>query len=191
MPVDVPVDAPVDAPVDVPVHAPVDAGRRGARFGSRSRPGTWTGPAPVVSTNAVNRVLLTLCVALTLTPYAAAQGGYYNGVDTSSAAALRASLHALIDDHTRIPYTSSATDTWDVLELAQQDPQNAARILDVYRNRSFVKVGGGNTNYEREHVWPKSYGFPDDDGMNMPYTDCHMLWLCDGGYNSARSNLPS
>src|SRR5688572_26791512 len=119
-----------------------------------------------------------------------AQGTYYNGVDTSSQAALRASLHALIDDHTRIPYTAASTDTWVVLELAQQDPANAARILDIYRNRSFVKVGGGNTNYEREHVWPKSYGFPDDDGMNMPYTDCHMLWLCDGGYNGARSNLP-
>ncbi len=135
-------------------------------------------------------MLRTLSLALALTPIAAAQGSYYNGVDTSSATALRTSLHTLIDDHTRIPYTASATDTWNVLELAQQDPQNAARILDVYRNRSFAKVGGGNTSYEREHVWPKSYGFPDDDGMNMPYTDCHMLWLCDGGYNSSRSNLP-
>jgi len=138
----------------------------------------------------LQQLVRALTLAFALCGVAVAQGAYYNGVDTSSQAALRASLHALIDDHTRVPYTASSTDTWVVLELAQQDPANAARILDVYRNRSFAKVGGGNPNYEREHVWPKSYGFPDDDGMNMPYTDCHMLWLCDGGYNSARSNLP-
>jgi len=137
--------------------------------------------------NALCALALTVFVALSP---ALAQGTYYANVDTSSAATLRVTLHTLIDDHTRFPYTASSTDTWNVLELAQQDPANAGRILDIYRNRSFVKVGGGNASYEREHVWPKSYGFPDDDGLNMPYTDCHMLWLCDGGYNGARSNIP-
>lgn len=31
--------------------------------------------------------------------------GYYTGVDTSSASALRATVHAIIDDHIRYPYT--------------------------------------------------------------------------------------
>jgi len=111
---------------------------------------------------------------------------YYNSVDTSSAATLRSTLHAVIDDHTRFPYTSGSTDTWDILKLADEDPNNSSRILDVYRNASYAKASGGNSNYNREHVWPNSYGFPNDGGTNYPYTDCHHLFLCDIGYNSAR-----
>ncbi len=116
--------------------------------------------------------------------------GYYDGVDDSSQVNLRATLHGVIDDHTAFPYTSSGTDTWDILEEAMQDPANSGRILDVYHNQSIAKQGGGNPFYDREHTWPKSYGFPDLDAQNTPYTDCHMLWLCDGSYNSSRSNKP-
>lgn len=123
---------------------------------------------------------------------AAAQAppGYYDTVDTSNPQALRLTLHEVIDDHQRFPYTSSSTDTWDILELAQQDPGDPSRIIDVYRNRSYTKIGGGVGPYNREHSWPKSYGFPDDNSSNYPYTDCHQLFLCDSGYNSARSNKP-
>jgi hypothetical protein len=41
--------------------------------------------------------------------------GYYDTVDDSSPQALRTSLHEIIDDHKRYPYTSSLTDTWDIL----------------------------------------------------------------------------
>ncbi len=119
---------------------------------------------------------------------AAPPAGYYDTVDTSSPAALRASLHAIIQVSVKIPYTASSTDTWDVLEQADQDPLNPAHILDVYRNRSYAKYGGGNNYYNREHTWPKSYGFPDDGPSNKPYTDCHHLFLCDIGYNSDRGN---
>ena len=103
--------------------------------------------------------------------------GYYVTVDTANAASLRLTLHDLIDDHTRFPYTSTATDTWDVLESADEDPANSDNILDVYRNRSFEKFGGGTGPYNREHSWPKSYGFPDDNSTNYPYTDCHHVVL--------------
>ncbi len=116
--------------------------------------------------------------------------GYYNSVDTSDPSAMRSTLHAVIDDHQRFPYTSGSTDTWDILELAQQDPSNSSRIIDVYKNESYSKQGGGNASYNREHTWPKSYGFPNDNASNYPYTDCHVLFLCDSGYNSARSNKP-
>lgn len=116
--------------------------------------------------------------------------GYYSGVDASSASRLRATLHAVIDDHQRFPYTSTATDTWDVLEFADEDPLDPGRILDVYENMSYPKFGGGNTYYSREHTWPKSYGFPTDGAGNYPYTDMHMLMLSDSGYNSARGNKP-
>lgn len=116
--------------------------------------------------------------------------GYYDTVDTSSAAALRSTLHDVIDDHQRFPYTSSATDTWNILELADEDPTDNGRILDVYRNASYAKEGGGNSFYNREHTWPSSYGFPNDNSSNYPFTDCHHLFLCDDGYNSSRSNKP-
>ncbi|MBD8526845.1 pre-peptidase C-terminal domain-containing protein [Pseudomarimonas arenosa] len=124
------------------------------------------------------------------TPASGGGSGYYAGVNTSSSSALRSSLHAIIDDHTRFPYSASTTDTWDVLEQADQDPLNSSRILDIYKNASYAKAGGGNDFYNREHTWPKSYGFPDDVPSNYPYTDMHMLMLSDSSYNSSRGNLP-
>ncbi|MGE3175343.1 MAG: endonuclease [Planctomycetota bacterium] len=129
---------------------------------------------------------------LALAPTLLGQGppGYYNPVNATSAATLRATLHAVIDDHQRFPYTAGSTDTWDILEDAQEDVTNASRILDIYRNGTYAKIGGGVGPYNREHSWPKSYGFPDDIPSNSPYTDCHQLFLSDDGYNTARSNRP-
>ena len=120
----------------------------------------------------------------------ASGSGYYGSVDTSNAQSLRTTLHDAIKDHTRYPYTSTSTDTWDILEFADQDPMNAGRIVDIYKNASYQKYGGGNTEYNREHSWPKSYGFTNDGSGNYPYTDTHMLFLSDSGYNSARGNKP-
>src|SRR4028119_1853630 len=121
---------------------------------------------------------------------AAPPAGYYDSVDPSSQTAIRSSIHATIDDHVKFPYTSSNTDTWNILELADEDPEDSGNILDVYENASYDKVGAGNSNYNREHVWPNSYGFPDDGPSNYPYSDCHMLFLSNIGYNSDRGNLP-
>ncbi len=116
--------------------------------------------------------------------------GYYDTVNTSTAATLRATVHAAIDDHTKIPYTATGTDTWIVVEAADTDPANSGRVLDVYLNASFPKYGAGNLDYNREHVWCKSFGFPNDGASNYPYTDCHHLFVCNDSYNSARNNKP-
>lgn len=133
-----------------------------------------------------------VAISLPLSAAALAQvpAGYYNSVDTTSAASLHQSLHQIIDDHQRFPYTSSSTDTWDILEQADQDPDNPNNVIDVYKNASYAKVGGGNSNYNREHSWPKSYGFPNDGSDNSAYTDAHHLFISDSGYNSSRSNKP-
>ena len=131
---------------------------------------------------------LVLVLSLALPVLADPPAGYYDSADTSTPEALRSSVHLIIDGHTKIPYTDSSTDTWDVLEQADVDPANSDRILDIYQNRSFSKHGGGNNDYNREHTWPKSYGFPDDGYSNKPYTDCHHLFLCDIGYNSDRGS---
>lgn len=131
-------------------------------------------------------------VALALLPamLAPIPPGYYDSVDASTAATLRATLHEVIDDHVRFPYTSGATDTWNILEYADEDPEDPSRILDVYLNDSILKFGGGTGPYNREHTWPNSYGFSDDGSTNYAYTDCHALFLSDGGYNSSRGNDP-
>ena len=116
---------------------------------------------------------------------------YYDNVDKSNPQALRDSLHEIIDDHTRFPYTSAATDTWDVLETADEDQDKPDNIITIYRNATFLKVHGGNNFYNREHTWPKSYGFPDNGpSPNYPYTDMHHLFLSDIDYNANRSNKP-
>lgn len=132
---------------------------------------------------------------------AADASNYYNGVDSSSAAALRTSLHNLIDDHTAFPYTATATDVWDILEAADQDPTDSSKVLDVYRNRKYTKVTDrsgptGPNNYNREHTWPNSLGFNDLNGLDSqgrpysPYVDCHMLYASASDYNSNRGNKP-
>ncbi len=116
---------------------------------------------------------------------------YYASVNTQDGATLRATLHAAIDDHTRFPYSSAETDTWDVLEEADEDPTNSSNVLTIYKNGSIAKFGGGNGPYNREHTWPSSLGFPDqEDGMgpSYPYTDCHHLRLADPTYNSDRGS---
>ncbi len=132
--------------------------------------------------------VLCACIAVAAPPT-----GYYDSVDDSSSSTLRQTLHDVIDDHTRYPYTDTSTDTWDILEAADEDPNNSANVLTIYRNRSHAKddhwSSSNTTGWNREHSWPKSFGFTNDGSCNYPYTDCHHLFAANGEYNSARSNL--
>lgn len=127
-------------------------------------------------------------------------GDYYAQVNTSSPEQLRCSLHATIRGHTAFPYSGTGvTSTWTILELAEEDPNDPTRIIDAYRNRQYLKGSdragtGTGITYNREHSWPNSLGFPsqtDAQGRpNAPYTDTHMLYLTDTGYNADRGNKP-
>ncbi len=116
--------------------------------------------------------------------------GYYDNVDSTDADALRDSVHEAIDDHTRYVYTASSTDVWDIVSAADEDPNNSSYVLDIYKNASFPKASSDNPYYDREHSWPKSYGFPLYNTSNYPYTDCHHLFAAYSSYNSSRGNLP-
>jgi len=116
--------------------------------------------------------------------------GYYDSVDETSSETLRQTLHEVIDGHQGYPYTSGGTDTWDILEAADEDPNNSSNILDVYKNESYVKFGGGEGAYNREHSWPRSFGFPDEGSLNYPHNDCHHLFLCNVTYNGYRGSRP-
>ncbi len=115
---------------------------------------------------------------------AGAATGYYGAANTSSATALRSSLHGIIDDHTKVSYSG----IWAVIAQAEQDPMNSSRVLEIYKNASYAKETGGNNFYNREHSWPKSLGFPNDGSTNLPYSDGHHLFASDITYNSARGN---
>ncbi len=127
-------------------------------------------------------------------------GTYYSHVNTSSPSQLRCSLHETIKGHTVYPYSSSSgTDTWAILEIADEDPNNSQRVLDAYRNRSYAKGtdragSGSGLKYNREHSWPNSLGFGTSTGNKglpyAPYTDTHMLYLTDATWNADRGNKP-
>ena len=123
------------------------------------------------------------------TSCAAPPASYYSTVDATSSATLRSTLHPVIDDHTRFPYSSTSTDTWDVLNDADENPSNASQLLTVYKNEANADGCSSGCAWNREHVWAKSFGFSEESGNGrIPYTDCHHLHAADPGYNSSRGN---
>jgi endonuclease I len=133
----------------------------------------------------------TLLVLATAPPAAVADPppGYYDPAVGLSGAALRQALHEIVDDHLRYPYTSSATDTWDIVAVADEDPANPANVRTIYKYKTTLKEDHTQeTGWNREHTWPNSYGFSQDGACNYPYTDCHQLMAADWSYNTARGN---
>lgn len=115
---------------------------------------------------------------------------YYQGIEGQDSKELRKELHQLIENHVSFPYSSVATDTWDVLEEAQRVSGGSGHFIrDIYKNKKY-KVSQALKKYSREHSWPKSYGFVKEGSTNHPHNDCHALFLADGGYNSSRGNRP-
>ena len=134
---------------------------------------------------------LIVFLLLALSPLTAQiPSGYYNTASGLNGQALFDALHQIIDDHTRFPYSSSSTDTWDILGDADEDPNNASNVLLIYKNSSVGDTSYTSSQWNREHSWPKSLGFPDDGSCNYPYTDTHHLFASNPSYNAARSNKP-
>lgn len=124
---------------------------------------------------------------------------YYQEANGLSSEELKEALYQIISNHLVFPYTSSATDTWDIIQQSDQDPTEHNNMILVYTGRSQDKGyrdGSGNysqyengngtqsNSWNREHVWPKSHGFPDED--DNAYTDVHNLKPCDRSVNSSR-----
>jgi endonuclease I len=144
-------------------------------------------------TNALPRLLpatllLALLTLLALPAAALPAPAYYATADTTDAVTLRQTLHDIIDDHTRTPYSSPSSDaSWPLLETADQHPAEPTAILDVYKNETYPKVGGGTGGYQREHTWPQAYGFPNETGTGKyPRSDHHAIFLADASYNGSR-----
>ncbi|MBS4752245.1 endonuclease [Nocardioides sp. zg-ZUI104] len=117
-------------------------------------------------------------------PPTADPGGYYAPVAGKTGAALHDALHDLIDEQTKISYST----VWDALKVTDADPANSANVLTFYSGVSMPKSanGGNSGNWNREHVWPQSHG---DFGTSIgPGTDLHHLRPETVSVNSTRSN---
>ncbi|HED11997.1 MAG TPA: T9SS type A sorting domain-containing protein [Caldithrix abyssi] len=131
-------------------------------------------------------LLLTFGPAVSQVP-----AGYYDPASGKTGAELKTALHNIINDHTRYPYTSSSTDVWDILMDTDEDTTNPNNVILIYTGRSQDKslnasIGNDPDYWNREHVWAKSHGFPNES--DTAYTDVHHLRPCDASVNSSRSN---
>lgn len=124
----------------------------------------------------------------TLTGQAQIPNGYYSGTGGLKGNSLKSQLHQIIDGHTEFPYTSSNTDTWDILKQTDEDSTNVSNVILIYSANSVnaaQEYNSGN-GWNREHVWPQSLG---NFNTNMgPGTDVHNLKPCNISLNSSRSN---
>lgn len=89
--------------------------------------------------------------------------------------------------HVVIPYTATGTDVWDALGVLDADPGDPTKVMLTYSGISVEwSTNGLTTGWNREHVWPRSYGLFDN---GPDYSDLHNLRPADANVNSARNNL--
>lgn len=115
--------------------------------------------------------------------------GYYDGAEGLNGQQLKSALYNIIKGHTEYPYTSTSTDTWDILKETDRDSANPDNVILLYSGWSVDAEQEYNNaqGWSREHVWAKSHGdFGTDLGAG---TDAHHLRPADISVNSARSNL--
>ena len=76
---------------------------------------------------------------------------YYQEANGKSSDELKEALHQIISNHVVYPYTSSSTtDTWDILQLSDQDPDNHDNMILLYTGRSQDKgYRDGSGNYSQ------------------------------------------
>ena len=101
---------------------------------------------------------------------------YYDGIDATSTPI--ETFKELISDHYVIWYSN----TWDALKSIDEDDDDSNNVKLIYSRRSESK---SSSSWNREHVWPRSYGV----GNTGPdYSDLHHLFPSDQDVNSARSS---
>ncbi|MBD3107741.1 endonuclease [Bacillus sp. AGMB 02131] len=109
---------------------------------------------------------------------------YYRTAVNKTGSELKAALHNIIKEHTKLTYSQ----VWDALKETDEDPANSNNVILLYANKSISKSSnGGNVGqWNREHVWPQSHG---NFGTNAgPGTDLHNLKPEDVQANSSRGN---
>lgn len=124
---------------------------------------------------------------------------YYNNVNlNASGQHLKQSLaNKITSTHTRnVSYTPGV---WNALKQSDLSLNNRSKVRLIYgyndydgnsstdRTRNKYANGGSSTDWNREHVYPKSLGTPNL-GTSGPGTDLHHLCPADVRRNSSRNN---
>lgn len=121
---------------------------------------------------------------------------YYADVHSSltnqaTSAQLRTAINGVISlNHKVLTYS----EVWTALTQTDEDPLNNNNVILLYKGTSLAKFSNGSgsqssnpDNWNREHVWAKSHGFPSSSAS--AYTDIHHLRPTDISVNSSRGNL--
>lgn len=140
-----------------------------------------------------------LAIALLITGAVGAQiPSYYNDVDlTKTGQLLKSELASKISTNVSTP--SYTPGVWNALKLIDLDPINSDNVVLVYgyndndgvlktdRSRNKNSNGGASTDWNREHVYPRSLGNPNL-GSSGPGSDVHHLRPADPSFNGDRGS---
>lgn len=135
-------------------------------------------------------LLIILCFSI---QYINAQEAYYNDVDlTAEGLDLKENLATkTVSAHTNI-----LSYGWDALKATDLNPNNSSEVLLVYgysatgvtaRTRDVNSNGGGQGDWNREHVYPKSLGTPNLGTVGAG-ADAHHLRPSDVEFNGQRGS---
>ncbi|GLT71931.1 hypothetical protein SLA2020_439130 [Shorea laevis] len=110
---------------------------------------------------------------------------YYASVENLGGVALKKKLNHIIAPHHSLSYK----EVWDALKILDAadiyKPEASSGIIDIYSLRVVPKrLAGKPEGWNREHLWPRSYGLTDGPSM----TDIHNIRPADVNVNSSRGN---
>jgi len=141
----------------------------------------------------VKIVVRLFAVLLFVISTVAAQGTYYNVIDTTSASFVT-DLHNLIYPHTRIYYDNF--DETNIANFASRDTTGGQKVVTcIYSGENYVYTPPFTwTTYSREHTWCQSW-MPTKDTSGFTsrpeYSDQHHLYPANQNKaNGVRSNHP-
>ncbi len=121
---------------------------------------------------------------------------YYSSVEGLEGEQLKTGLHRIIRNHKIFTYD----EVYSILGKTDQDPYDTMNVVLLYTARTVNKNHkdrGGRYDYNkngylyedawnREHVWPKSFGFANE--TDTAYTDLHHIRPADRTINTERNN---
>ena len=135
-----------------------------------------------------DRILLITAFLGTVTTYSlnAQSENYYSGVYGLSGSELKQTINNIIDNHTSISYDA----VWNAHKDLYRDPNNSDNIILFYSQASISNEdqdagGDPGTYFNREHLWPRSYGVGTSGDDN---SDLHSLVPAYKSVNSTRGN---
>ncbi len=128
--------------------------------------------------------IYTLFLLFTLSLSTIAQNNYYENTDNLYGKELQTALYKIIKGHHVLSYSQ----VWNALQQTDKDTTNPSDVILFYTGwkRNGPATYNGGSGWNREHVWPKSHGFPSKS--DTAYTDINHLRSADVSVNSARGN---